>query len=71
MSLSASFLDCRVALRQRLVRKAKTEEDNPQGSLRVHVWVESSLMNKRAVCAWIIKRKRLFQMRSRQTKPAD
>ena len=70
MSQAPSLSDCRVALCQCLVGKAETENDCPQIRLRDHLGVDSGLIDKRAVGIWIVKRKHLFQMRSRWSKPA-
>ena len=63
MSQSPSLSDCRIALCQCLVGKAKTKEDDPQIRPRTDVGVEPELTNKRAMRNRIIERKRFFRMR--------
>ena len=63
ISQAARLGDGLVAFCQRLIRIAETEQENPQEGLRVYVRVTTGVMNERAVRAWLIKRKRLPQMR--------
>ena len=64
MSQPVGLSDCCAAPCQCLVGKAEAEEDNSQKPLRQRSGVDSRLMDKRAVGDLIIKRKRLFEMRS-------
>jgi hypothetical protein len=64
MSQPPSLSDGCIASRQRLVRKAETEKDDPQIPLCNDLWVASGLLAKRMVGIWIVKRKSGFQMRS-------
>src|SRR5262249_17270492 len=70
MSQPPSLGDGRTTLCQCLVKIAETKQDNPKKALGEPLGVNSDLMAKRAVGHWIIKRKRLFQMRSGWRKPA-
>jgi hypothetical protein len=71
MSRPPSLDDCRVASRQCLAGIAEAEKDNSQERLGCYVKFESGQFDERAVGGWIIKRKRFFQVRSGQRKPAD
>ena len=64
MGQPAGLGDGRAARHQGPAWKAETEKDDAQIRLRYRLGVESDLMDKRAVGGRIIKRQRLFEMRS-------
>ena len=71
MSQPPGLSDRCVALCQCSIGKAEPKQDNPQIRLGSHLEVDSDLMGKGAVGDWIIKRKRLFQVRPGGRKLAD
>src|SRR5580698_8226872 len=70
MGKRPSLGDCSATLCEGLIGITETEKNNPQSRLRAQVGMDAKLIDKGVVCDWIVKRRHLFQMRSRRSKPA-
>ena len=71
MRQSPRLGNCLVALRQCLVGKAETKEDDPQSRLGCQLRVDSALTHERVMGVRIVKREHRFEVRSGRGKAAD